>query len=296
MIQAIHDYFERTPPDKIQGFVTAPTGAGKTVIFARLLEDLRLANQLPKTLIVVPTKQLRSQTAEELLACGFSGSVGGALPGRYRGNENVRVITYNAFGGLWNKPEWDTTGLQPQDFGLVIFDEAHHLQGEGAQLTLKTQFSHAKKFGFTATPDYDKKRLLSNILPDSVYEISTTEAIDEGLIAPYVSALLSTDIDMSAVRVNGREYDQADLDRTLNTDLRNHIIARFAADVLGGRRTQYNVGKIRHAEALAETLRKFGVRAAAVHGQLDPKVVDRILEAFHAGKIITALCQAQLLT
>jgi DNA repair protein RadD len=289
---ALHRYWATAP--EIHGYVTAPTGSGKTVLIARFLEDLRLAGQLPKTMIVVPTSQLRTQTAAELAERGFKGTICTSTSANYIGDENVRIITYNAFGALWHKPDWKSSGLYPKDYGLLVFDEAHHLQGAGSRMTVEKKFTHAKKIGFTATPDYDTRRQLSHILPDVIWEISTKEGVEYGLISPYVTALVATVVDLSGVKVNVNEYDQGDLDKTLDTQLRNQAIARFIARVVGGRRTQLNVGQIHHAESLAEAMRSNGVRAAAVHGKLSSKVVQDLLDAFYEGEI-TAVTQAQLL-
>lgn len=114
------------------------------------------------------------------------------------------------------------------------------------------------------------------------------------LISPYVTALVATVVDLSGVKVHFNEYDQSDLDRTLDTEVRNHMIARFIARVVGDRRTQLNVGQIHHAESLAAAMRSYGVRAAAVHGKLSQKVANNLLDAFYEGEI-TAVTQAQLL-
>lgn len=140
---ALHYYWANAP--EIHGYVTAPTGSGKTVLIARFLEDLRLAGQLPKTMIVVPTSQLRTQTALELAERGFKGTICTSTSANYVGNEDIRIITYNAFGTLWHKPDWKSNGLYPKDYGLLVFDEAHHLQGAGSKMTVEKNSHMLKK-------------------------------------------------------------------------------------------------------------------------------------------------------
>lgn len=270
--------------------MVAPTGSGKTVIFTRFLEDLRARNALQPTLIVVPSLVLKSQTEQALATHGFGGKVRQANANRVeRGSVDVTIMTQQAFARYHE----GSGSYRPKQFGLVIFDEAHHMQGEQTQLVLKL-FPHAAIVGFTATPDYDKKRLLTNILPDKIHEITITEAIDAELITPYQTILLPTAADMRYVIRTGKDYHQGMLDRAVNTDTRNQLITRFYTETMRGVPTMFNVNKINHGLEMAQLLRRMGNKAVAVHGGMDKNEQAYILKSF-AGGDIDILVQARLL-
>lgn len=280
-------------PEKVRGYISAPTGTGKTVLFTRLLEDLRTSGSACNTLIVVPTKQLVDQTERALVAHGYRGKIGIAQGGvRDNGESEVMITTAMSF--VRQLKDGKNFAINPSHYQLVIFDEAHHLQGAGSHAALKTQMPHAMWLGFTATPDYDKKRKLSYILPDKIFEITHDEAIDEGLIAPYSVAHLQTHADLSTVKVLNNDYDQDDLHRLIDVDERNLAIARFGATCLGSTRTLYNCSRVQNAQNIAEALRLHGVRAMAVHGDLPKEEQKAIFEALQRGDI-TAVAQVKLI-
>lgn len=198
----------------------------------------------------------------------------------------ARHTGFRSRNGLWS--------INPDTFGLMILDEAHHLQGGTTQNALRTHFSHAAQLGFTATPDYDEERQLKNILPDKIHEITTTEAVDFRLISPYTTALLATPADLSHVRITGQEYDTSMLEEAINTNVRNIAVSKFVAENLAGKKLLFNTGSVAHAQALAETLRNHGIPALAVYGGQNKTEQAQILHAYHDGDI-AALTQAKLL-
>jgi superfamily II DNA or RNA helicase len=290
---AIDKYVNSRDPSEVRGYISAPTGSGKTVLFVRYLEDLRAHSTKPiHSLIIVPTKQLVRQTLDALDEHGFQGKFR-QVEGwrRDTGDAEILVGTYAGFVRYF---EQGVHAINPDFYRQVIFDEAHHLQGEQTQRIIRERFSHAALLGFTATPDYDENRQLVNILPDEIYNISTHEAVEEGLIAPFTTGLLFTKTDISAVRVQNQDYKQEDLERALNKEIRNELIAQFYVDNLSGKRALFNTSTVAHAEGLAESLRQQGVNALAIHGKITKRQQEAILKGFHSGRIM-ALTQARLL-
>lgn len=262
--------------------MSAPTGAGKTVVFTRFLEDLRLQDKLEPTLIIVPTKNLKEQTEARLREHGFKGNVSQVNGLRAMPDADVHITTQSGFARQINE---NGRGIVPERIKNIIFDEVHHIQGDSTQIALRRAFKHARIIGFTATPDYDNKRQLSNILPDLIHEITPTEAIDEGLITPYVTLGLPTYADMRDVVIQGKEYHQKFLRQAIETDERDKLIASYYRQNMHGIPTLFNMSWVEHAEKMASTLREFGVKAETVHGGMHPDHEARILQAFEAGEI-----------
>jgi len=117
------------------GVLELPTGSGKTVVALKAIE--RLATP---TLVVVPTIDLLDQWTGELER-EFSVSVG-----RFGGGEQRReAITVSTYDSAYLKA--DAVGDR---FGLVVFDEVHHLGGEGYREIARLLAAPAR-LGLTAT-------------------------------------------------------------------------------------------------------------------------------------------------
>lgn len=153
-----------------QGVLELPTGSGKTVIGIEAIE--RLASP---TLVVVPTIDLLDQWRQELRE-EFSVPVG-QLGGGEQRIEHITVSTY------------DSAYLRADDvggrFGLVIFDEAHHLGGEGYR-DIGRLLPAPARMGLTATferPD-GAHEIIAELIGQLVYRLDVDDIAGEHL-APY---------------------------------------------------------------------------------------------------------------
>lgn len=120
-----------------RGVVVLPTGAGKTHVATMAIDDVRRS-----TLVVAPTLDLVRQWYD-LLRATFGvdvGIVGG-------GDHEIRPLTVTTYDSAYLHME--RLGAR---FGLVVFDECHHLPGptyaHAARLALAPF-----RLGLTATPE-----------------------------------------------------------------------------------------------------------------------------------------------
>ena len=153
-----------------RGVLELPTGSGKTVIGLAALEVLGTS-----TLVVVPTIDLLEQWERELKE-SFDIPIG-RLGGGTQRVEDVTVATY------------DSAYLRADElgdrFGLVIFDEVHHLGGEGYRDIARLLAAPAR-LGLTATferPD-GAHETIEALLGPVVYRIDADELAGDHL-APY---------------------------------------------------------------------------------------------------------------
>ncbi|MDT7777515.1 MAG: hypothetical protein QOC99_27 [Acidobacteriota bacterium] len=149
------------------GVVVLPTGAGKSLVAQMAVEQVKRS-----TLVVVPTLDLMNQWYDLLLSC-FQAEVG-LIGGGYFEVGALTVTTYaSAFRFM------ERLGNR---FGLVIFDECHHLPGN--------IFRHAAemciapfRLGLTATPDREDgaDSLLEQLVGPFVFRRETHELAGEYL-------------------------------------------------------------------------------------------------------------------
>ena len=120
-----------------RGVVVLPTGAGKTQVAVMAIDTKRRA-----TLVVAPTLDLVRQW-HDVLRSTFGVPVGIIGGGEYK-LESLTVTTYDsAFLHM------EHLGAR---FGLIVFDECHHLPG--ASYGLAARFALAPfRLGLTATPE-----------------------------------------------------------------------------------------------------------------------------------------------
>ena len=161
------------------GVIVLPTGAGKTHAATMAIEMCGR-----QTLVVVPTLDLMNQWYD-LLTSTFDAEIGLIGGGFFE----VGAITVTTYASAFRHQE--RLGNQ---FGLIIFDECHHLPGEGFKYA--AEFALAPfRLGLSATPDRDEfsDALLETLVGKFVYRLEAQELAGEYL-ADYVVERLEVDL------------------------------------------------------------------------------------------------------
>ena len=145
-----------------RGMVVMPTGTGKTEVALAAMAAMRVS-----TLIVAPVRDLMHQWHQRILrrlGCD-AGIVGDSIL-------NIQPITVTTYDSAYARmPEMGDR------FGLIIFDEAHHLPGRSYREA--AMFSSAPmRLGLTATPDRADGRHvdLDSLIGPVVYRQEIAEA------------------------------------------------------------------------------------------------------------------------
>ena len=173
-----------------RGVLELPTGAGKTVI---ALADI--AHVDTPSLVVVPTIDLLEQWQREL-ETEFEVPIG-RLGG---GEQRVEPLTVATYDSAYLRA--DELGDR---FGLVVFDEVHHLGAEGYQ-DIARMLAAPDRLGLTATferPD-GAHEAIAELVGPRVYEIAVDELAGDHL-APY--EIRRIEVELTADE--RAEYDEA---------------------------------------------------------------------------------------
>ncbi|WP_276254016.1 DEAD/DEAH box helicase family protein [Halomontanus rarus] len=201
---------ERAPARAPAGVLELPTGSGKTVIAIEAIESLRTP-----TLVVVPTIDLQEQWIRELER-EFALEVG-----RFGGGEQrLEPITVSTYDSAYLKA--DAVGDR---FGLVVFDEVHHLGGEGYREIARLLAAPAR-LGLTATferPD-DAHEVIEGIVGPLVHRVDIDELAGDHLAA--------YDLKRLAVSLTDAEREEYDRRQEVFTDYlaRSNIQFRSGSD------------------------------------------------------------------
>lgn len=153
-----------------RGVVSLPTGAGKTILAVLAM----VATQRP-TLIVVPTIDLLLQW--QAILQKYFGIPIGALGGGVRDLQAVTVATYDSAYLLI-----ENIGNR---FGLMIFDECHHLPSTQYQMIARAAIAPFR-LGLSATVERTdgREELIYELLGGLCYEGQIRDMV-ERVLAPY---------------------------------------------------------------------------------------------------------------
>ena len=182
------------------GSLELPTGSGKTVIGLACLE--RLATP---TLVVVPTIDLLEQWAVELETeydCPV-GRLGG-------GEQRLEPITVSTYDSAWLR-----AAEIGDRFGLVIFDEVHHLGGERFREIARLLAAPAR-LGLTAT--FERPDGAHEVIVELVGPLVHRIAADD-LAGEYLATYDLKRIEVALTAAERREYDR-------NRDIFSDYLAR----------------------------------------------------------------------
>jgi len=176
-----------------RGVVVLPTGAGKTFV-ATLAIDARRRH----TLVVAPTLDLVRQWYD-ILRRTFPGEVG-VVGG---GDHVVAPLTVTTYDSAYIHMEH--LGAR---FGLVVFDECHHLPGESYSLAAQSCLAPFR-LGLTATPERSDGRDddLDELIGPIVYHRDIVE-LSGDYLAEY-------DTRRVTVRLTAREREEYEQERAI---------------------------------------------------------------------------------
>jgi len=173
-----------------RGTVVLPTGAGKSYVAVMAILD-----RPRSTLVVAPTIDLMTQW-QELLSTYLGVEVGMIGGGSYQ-VEPITVTTYDSayihLAKLGNR------------FGLVIFDEVHHLPGPSFATAAQLAIAPFR-LGLTATPERPDGRdqLLPDLVGPIVYRRGITELAGD-FLSEYRTETILVDLD----EAERQAYDRA---------------------------------------------------------------------------------------
>lgn len=278
--------------------VDLATGTGKSLVIAKLTQDLLANFPSMRVLMLVHVRELVEQNFQALLKVWPDAPIGIYSAGLGRRDAHHR-ITFASVQSVFRKAK--TIGQRD----LILIDEAHlvpmHSEGMYRKLLdgLYTIQPDARVAGFTATPyrldsgrlDEGKTRLFDKV----VYSYGIGDGIADGYLSPLISkASHAAEVDVSSVARRGGEFVAGELETAAQR------ITKQAVDEMlrfGEHRRSWLVfcSGVRHAEDVRNAVRAAGISAEMVSGETPLGDRDRIIRQFKAGQI-RCLTNAQVLT
>ncbi|KZE89566.1 DEAD/DEAH box helicase [Microbacterium sp. TNHR37B] len=250
------------------------TGSGKTIAFGAPLVESILRSQAgkrrefgrsPKALILAPTRELALQIDRTIQPIArsvglFTTQIYGGVPqarqvGALKKGVDIIIGTPGRIEDLQEQGKLDLSEVR-----LVVLDEADHMSELGflepMQRILRLVEDGAQKLLFSATLDREVAALVDEFLVEpAVYEVAGEDQ-DSGTI------------DHRVLVIDHRDKAEI-LTSLVDRDSKTLVFARTRA----------------YAEMLAEQFEDAGIRAVALHGDLNQAKRTRNLERLTSGRV-----------
>ena len=252
--------------------VVLPTGTGKTEIM--IADILNMYRQTPncKALIMVPSRQLKEDTIKKVTQRFNDERLDQNISIGSDEDSQILIQTYSWLSRNYQK-------FQSDYFQYIAVDEAHHAVAPTLQKVIQ-HFNPDSLLGLTATDKRLDEKKLEDIFGKYETDLSLVDAIEQKLLVPIKAFRLKSNIDLSEIRFNGKDYVATDLQRSVVIPSRDQLVVDTLKKYFIGSDIRFKSGlifcvSVKHAQALAKRMQDQGISCKSVSGK-DNKSVEHI--------------------
>lgn len=267
-----------------------PTGLGKTVLFAEVIR--RMHERGARAMVLAHREELITQAADKIRrVTGLEAQVemGEYHVQPYFGEMPPVVVSTVQTQCAGGDGGGRMSKFDPQDFGLVVIDEAHHATAGTYRRCVDwyRQNPACRVLGVTATPDRADEAALGQVFESVAYEYGVLDAINGGWLVPVEQQMVTVgSLDFSGVRTTAGDLNQGDLAEVMEQERNLQGIAAPTVEICGDRRAIVFAATVEQAERLAEIINRYRPdKAAWLCGKTDKDDRRRMLADFRAGRL-----------
>ena len=258
--------------------IVLPTAAGKSKIVEEDLREFAKSRQDFKGLILVPGVNILADWEDRIRT---------SLPEL---KDKIEIKTYAYMARHY-------ADVQPDYYNYLVVDEAHHAVAPVLKRVIQ-YFNTEFTIGLTATDQRPDKKKLETVFGTYSTSLSLKEAMEKEVVAKANVYRIETNIDLSQVRFNGKDYVNADLEKRVRVTSRNELIVNvleeyFTSGEAGLRQGVIFCVNVNHANEMAKLLNNAGMTAASYTGQT--KNSTELMEDFKQ-KRIRFLCACNMIS
>ena len=260
--------------------VVLPTGTGKTeVMITDIIHQFKLGI-IQNVLILVPSRQLRTDLIK-VLSTRINDELKELMliVSNDEGSQ-VLVQTYSWMSRYYQK-------FNSNKYDYIVIDEAHHAVAPTLQKVIQ-HFTPGTLLGLTATDIRLDEKKLEDIFGKYKTDLSLVDAIKQNLLAPIRAFRVKSNIDLSEIRFNGKDYVGTDLQKNVVVPSRDKLIVDVLKKYFVGTEIGFKSGlifcvSISHANSLAKRMRENGVLCKSVSSK--EKKSAQYIEQYQNGEI-----------
>ena len=254
-----------------------PTGTGKTIIFALLIQQRH-----GRALILAHRDELIQQAVDKLRLVDPDLAIGVV---KAEHDEYDAPIVVASVQTLSRRER--LARLVP-DFRTIVIDEAHHAPAPTYQRILA--HCHAGRstgpfvVGVTATPQRDDRKSLRQVFEGIVYQKTLVEMMQAGYLADLRAMQVLLQADFDALHTRRGDFVEAELEAMLfAANAPAQVLAAFQAHA-SQRKALLFTPTVATAYVMAETFAAAGIAAEALDGTTPLAQRRAILQRFHTGE------------
>jgi DNA repair protein RadD len=266
--------------------LVAPTGAGKTVIAAEIIQaEVALCRPV---LVLSHRREIITQTSRKLHAHGIPhGIIQAGF--RTRPLQSVQVASVQT---LWHRAiRTEAMELPPAD--LLVIDEAHHCPAQTYRKIIDA-YSDAVLLGLTATPCRGDGRGLGGIF-ESIVECPQVADLIAGGFLVKTRVYAPVDPDLKGVCTVAGDYNEGQLAERMDRPKLIGDIVTHWHKFSQCRKTVAFAVNVAHSIHLRDEFIAAGVRAEHIDGSTPKAERDATLARLAAGEI-EVVCNCMVLT
>lgn len=258
--------------------IVLPTAAGKSKIGEEDLREFAKSRQDFKGLILVPGVNILADWQDRIRT---------SLPEL---KDKIEIKTYAYMARHY-------ADVQPDYYNYLVVDEAHHAVAPVLKRVIQ-YFNTEFTIGLTATDQRPDKKKLETVFGTYSTSLSLKEAMEKEVVAKANVYRIETNIDLSQVRFNGKDYVNADLEKRIRVTSRNELIVSVLEEYFTSGEAGLLQGvifcvNVNHANEMAKLLNNAGITAASYTGQT--KNSTELMEDFKQ-KRIRFLCACNMIS
>ena len=257
--------------------VALPTGSGKSYCIADIIKSFH-NKWKTKVLVLSHVKEILQQNHKSI--AGYTGLEIGLYSAGLK-SKDIKPITVAGIQSVFRRAD------EFKDHKLIIVDEAHLIpQTENSMYrTFLDALPNSIVVGFTGTPfrlgtGYIFGPGNEHVFDDMVYDWTSkekfNELVEDGYLSPLTSERTEMELDTSGITLKGGDYAISDMSSKFD---RKAVTNAAIKEIMkaGENREQWMVFAIdiAHAEHIAETLIRNGIKTAVVHSQMADDGFDR---------------------
>ena len=272
----IEEFHHRVQAGIRRIILVAPTGSGKTIVGADIIQDY--ARRGKAVMVLAHRREIVAQTSQKLFELRISHGIiqAGIKP---RQLELVQVASIQT---LWKRTNHTGT-MQPPPVDLLWIDEAHHCPAQTYRAIINS-YPDAVLIGTTATPCRGDGRGLGGIFQEMIECPQVAELIEQGYLVR-MRVYAPVDPDLKGVRTVAGDYVENQLaERMDRPQLIGDLVTHWHK--FGERRkTVAFATSVGHSVHIRDEFVKSGVRAEHIDGSTPKAERDASLARLASGDI-----------
>lgn len=268
--------------------VVLPTGAGKTLVLAGIIERFMMEHPTERILVLSHVEEILKQNYNTVT--NWIGDIVGLYSAGLGHRNNAKIVT---IAGIQSIYQLDYMDPFFDKVGLIIVDECHlvNVKDTGMYRNVINR-TKANVLGLTATPFRTGHGYIfigdGVLFNDLAYDAGDFETynrlVREGYLSKIISKNTEMRLDTTGVSVTAGDYNQTQLaeqvDRDSITETAIEEVIRYGKKY---KKWLFFAINIEHAEHIKKSLTDKGIPTGIVHSKMEG---DRRVELamFHSGK------------